>query len=197
MTDHKPSNRHTPSLGGKRPRKRTGREPALSQNGSPRVATVGGLLEQLHSPVAHRRFNAVLALVDYPESPSGAGGIIRALRDDSLLVRLAAMFALHDLGPRLENPMLLRRAVAGLEHILNDPTARISVLAANTLVAFSRVGDAGAKAAAHPGIERLAELIKSADGLTISFSSFAMQALERIGTPEARAAVDRWLAHER
>lgn len=191
MSNEKPPTNLTPALSGYLPVQPTGREPALSRKTAPRrKSTIGSLLEQLNSPVIHVRFNTIIALSDYPSSPSAGGAVIRALRDDSLLVRLAALFALAHIGPRLENPLLQKRAVGALRAILHDSSAQITRLAANTLIGLS-----ASSRTAPLGVDALAQVVTATDDGVIPFSVFAIHALERIGTPEALSVVTEWRDH--
>jgi len=176
------SNHSSPLLGAQAPR---GDEPLLSQaRQAQRRAQVADLLERLYQPMVHKRYDAVLTLAEYAEIPRAVGGIVRSLRDESVLVRLAAILAITEIGPRLANPLLCGHAIHHLAAMLADPQAYISTLAAETLMALG--------GAVHPRVAALAEEAHARREAIIPFSHLAAEALERIGTPEALAALAEW-----
>src|SRR5690349_20471658 len=118
MASNKQSSK-SPFLGGKRGSRKSGLEPGLSSFQQPRrVVTVGGLMEMVHSPSVHNRYGAALALADFADHDGAVAALIRCLEDESTLVRLAAIFALGLIGPRLTNPLLSEQAVINLSTFL-------------------------------------------------------------------------------
>jgi|GEM_PF-4493716 len=196
MTDRKKKT-NAPSLGGKRRAKKSGLEPGLSRYHHPqRTVTFGGLMELLHTPYVHSRFRAVLALADFADHDGAVAALIRSLGDDSVLVRLAAIFALGQIGPRISNPMLSEQATVLLAAFLDrESKLIIPSVAIRVLLGLPQSGPESSASLAFD--ERLTGL--SAEGQTpiVHLSEFAAEALQKIGTLEAAAALDAWREHPR
>lgn len=150
---------------------------ALRQIGHP--ATMPGLLEALRDPDSRVRGVAAEALEQI--GAAAVPGLLVALRDRAWDVRQAAARTLGQIGDAA--------AVPGLREALHDQNLDVRSEAVRAL------GQIGTAAAVPSLIEQLSDMTKP------YFSAYricdlAAEALERIATPEALAAVAEWRCRE-
>lgn len=171
----------TPSLGGQ-VKEITGREPGLSRvHRVERAVEVAALIADLKSTVTHQRFSAVLGLAEYYDHARAVGGLLRSVQDEMRLIRLAAIYGIGWVGPRLTDAKLLSHAIKVLGCTLRDPNnivirwVAVHTLASNRAWGTSAVGRAlGAEIFASIGKER-----------ELTLRDAALAALHRIGTEDA------------